>query len=721
MSKKSPSTLATRFQRALNAVKAGEQEQARALCLTNLKDDPDHMDSLCLLATQSLSLGNYPDAEQWLRHCVLLKPDYTDGWIRLADSLRLQGRPADSEMAYRRALELAPHHLEVHFQLAASIRAQGRAQDAMHCYEEVVARHPESAGAHYNLANTYLELKMLPQAEKAFRLSLACNPAFAEALNNLGNVERELGKPAEAMESYRQALALRADFPEALNNLGTMYKSQNRLDDAAACLQRAIELKPDYAAAYNNLGNVMKMKGHIADAIPLYCKALEIKSDFVEAVSNLGAALRLSGRFEEAKTCFDFAMDLAPDYPDIQNNVGNLRQITGDTKGAMQAYDRALELRPDFPEPHNNRGTILQAEGKIEEAVACYRAAISHRFDYPEARNNLAMALLSLGDYPNGWREYEWRWGIPDMIGARRQFIQPQWRGEAATASSSLSDSPPILLIHSEQGFGDTLQFCRLASLATQRGYRVVMEVQKPLVRLVRSLAGVAEVVGRGDPLPNFDVHCPMLSLPLALGLTVDSIPAPIAYLHAEEADIANWRDRLAQDIAPNALKIGLVWAGNPRLHSPDLSAIDRRRSISPELLAPLWEIPGIQWFSLQKDGPKAPEGQPMLDYMAEMKDFADTAALVSNLDLVITVDTAVAHLAAALGRPVWIMDRFDCCWRWLGDRHDSPWYPNLSRHLQPSAGDWEAVVGQVKQRLQQTLASGSRSFGPETAVTSAA
>jgi hypothetical protein len=310
------------------------------------------------------------------------------------------------------------------------------------------------------------------------------------------------------------------------------------------------------------------------------------------------------------------------------------------------------------------------------------------------------MALLAAGDLTAGWREYEWRWKTAQLRSGYRDFGKPLWQGEAGAGRT--------LLIWAEQGFGDTLQFCRFAPLAAARGWRVVMVVQKALVRLLGSLPGVDQVLPSGAVMPPIDSQCPMLSLPLALGITLDTIPCAPSYLSADPSHVAAWKARLPP-LCGERLRVGLVWAGNPG-RSPVLSAVDRRRSMPPELLASLLGIDGVAFFSLQK-GSHALSGRPgLIDVMAEMTDFADTAALVANLDLVISVDTAVAHLASAVGTQVWMLDRFDPCWRWLTGRRDSPWYPGLRIYRQPEHGAWSAVVSAVAADLQTILLSaGSR------------
>jgi hypothetical protein len=319
----------------------------------------------------------------------------------------------------------------------------------------------------------------------------------------------------------------------------------------------------------------------------------------------------------------------------------------------------------------------------VGEAIGCFRTAVGLRPDFANAHHNLAVALLARGEMAEGWREYEWRWQTAGMVASRRDFAQPQWHGEAAEGRT--------LLIHAEQGLGDTLQFCRYGALAAARGLRVVMEVQRPLVRLLRGVAGVDWVVARGEDLPAFDFCCAMQSMPLAVGTTVATIPSAPSYLCADLVEAAIWGERLAAAgrLGP---RVGLAWAGDPAM------VRDGRRSLAAERLAPLLALQGLQFFSLQKGGSPADVG--LTDFMDEMEDFADTAALVANLDLVISVDTAVAHLAAALGKPVWLLDRFDPDWRWLLGRRDSPWYPSMRLYRQPKPGDWGSVLAEVAADL---------------------
>jgi tetratricopeptide (TPR) repeat protein len=368
---------------------------------------------------------------------------------------------------------------------------------------------------------------------------------------------------------------------------------------------------------------------------------------------------------------------------------------------AAASLDDAIAINPGPAPYHSALGNALRELGRPGEAIASYRKAIALAPDLIDAHYNIATTLLAEGDLQAGWTEFEWRWKTVYMAGSQRTFKQAQWTGEPARGQT--------LLIYAEQGFGDSLQFCRYATLAAKRGLRVILEVQAPLVRLLRTLPGVDQVMALGEPLPDFDVHCPMMSLPLAFATTVETIPGSAAYLRADPMQVAVWQTRL-DGMPQRGPRIGLVWAGSAMLTA------DRRRSINPEKLAPLFRLSGFHFFSVQKSGQAAPSDFPLTDYMDEMDDFADTAALIANLDLVISVDTAVAHLAAALGKPVWLLDRFDHDWRWLTGRRDSPWYPTLRLYRQPQRGDWDAVLAEVLHDLD-ALPRGPRQTRPAARV----
>ena len=461
-----------------------------------------------------------------------------------------------------------------------------------------------------------------------------------------------------------------------------------RLKEAERLYWQILASHPNHSDSLHLLGVIAQQMGRGNLAIKLITDAIAHNGSIGTYYSNLGVALSAKGRLDEAVACYRRALELTPDFPNVHYNLGNDLQKQGLLDEAAACYRRALDLQPHFSDAHNSLGVALQQQGLLDEAVTCYRRALDLTPNLADAHKNLAIALLAQGDMAKGWEEYEWRWKTSQMIDGQRGFSQPQWRGEPAQGRT--------LLIHAEQGFGDSLQFCRYASLAADLGFRVILEAPKLLIRLLRSLRGVDILLSSGEELPPFDLHCPMLSMPLALGTTITTIPRAAQYLYAAEPQVASWRTRLAA-IATNGCRVGLAWAGSSILGADR----NRRRSLAPDRMVSLFEVPGVQFFSLQKSGPTVPDCFPVRDFMTEMDDFADTAALIANLDLVISVDTAMAHLGAALGKPVWLLNRFDPCWRWLTVRRDSPWYPTLRLYRQPQPGDWDSVLAEVASDLR--------------------
>ena len=538
----------------------------------------------------------------------------------------------------------------------------------------------------------------LLQAQATYRQVLTIDPTHADVHLARGNVLRDLGRPAEAEASYREALRLRPNYPDAHNNLGNALCDLGRPAEAEASYREALRLRPNFPEVHNNLGNVLCALGRLAEAEASYREALRLRPNYPDAHSNLGNALYDLGRPAEAEASFREALRLRPNYPDAHSNLGAALRDLGRPAEAEASFREALRLRPNFPEAHSNLGAALRELGRPAEAEASYREALRLRPNFPEAHNNLGHALLLVGRFEEGWTEYEWRWKTKWLSSSDRDFSAPLWRGEA------IGDR--AILLHAEQGLGDTLQFCRYAPLMVCNA-GIILEVQAPLVRLLSRLPGVREVVARGDRLPPFDLHCPLMSLPRAFGTTLDTIPAATPYLSADPKLAANWQERL---IGLGGLRIGLVWAGRRRLNFPAAAAIDRRRSIALKALAPFGDVSGVSFVSLQKDGPAAqaadpPNGLRLHDFTTDLHDFEDTAALIVNLDLVISVDTSVAHLVGALGKPVWLLNRFDTDWRWLLNRDDSPWYPTLRQFRQASPGDWDSAVCAARDALQRLIA----------------
>jgi len=472
---------------------------------------------------------------------------------------------------------------------------------------------------------------------------------------------------------------------------GVALHRQDRLAEAERAYEDVLRHQPDHAHALLLLGLIALETGQNQRAVDLLQLAVSLNGDNAVAHAGLGAGLAALDRHAEAVASYDRAIALRPDDAEAYYNRGNSLWELLRPDAAIASYDRAIELRPDYAKAHSNRGNVLQALNRHEEAIASYDRAIVPRPDAAEVQFNLGLCRLAIGDYQHGWRQFEWRWragphGRPELPGRL-------WLGDFPVEGKTI-------LVLAEHGLGDSLQFCRYVPMLAERA-DVILEVPRPLLRLLSGLRGVRQVIASGEESrPPFDAWIPMMSLPLAFGTTLATIPSEVPYLQANAECSAAWRDRLA---ALPGRKVGLVWAGSSWSGDPRAHAIDRRRSFTLQDYAPLAAIPGISLVSLQKGEAvrTPPAGMTLHDWTGELNDFADTAALVDALDLVISVDTSVVHLAGALGKPVWVLNRYDQCWRWLRDRTDSPWYSSARLFQQRRPADWDGVISDVVEALR--------------------
>jgi len=587
------------------------------------------------------------------------------------------------------------------FQRGLADHQAGRLQEAETAYRQVLAVQPAHAGALHLLGLIAHHAGRFDAAETLIRKAIAEDGGQASYRSNLGVVLGELGRLAQAEESLRAALRLEADYADAHYNLGVVLDQANRPAEAEASYRQALRLRPNHPGALNNLGHVLEKLDRPGEAEPHLRAALRLRPDYPDAHNNLGIILAALGRASDAEASFREALRLRPDFADAWGNLSAMLEGAGRASEAEASCREALRLKPDSSGVLNNLGIALAALGRPAEAQESYRACLALAPDFANAHVNLSYALLLDGQFTEGWREHEWRWRGKHLSAGVRGFSAPLWAGEP------IGDR--VLLLHAEQGLGDTLQFCRYVP-ALAASALVVLEAQAPLTRLLSSLPGDARIIARGEPLPAFDLQCPLMSLPWALGTTLDTVPATIPYLTADPVSASRWHQRLA---SLPGLRVGLAWAGGQRLKWPELAAVDARRSIALETLTPLAGTPGVSFVSLQKGDPasqalSAPPELKLHDFTDELEDFANTAALVDGLDLVISVDTSVVHLAGAMGKPVWLLNRYDTCWRWMLNRDDSPWYPTLRQFRQPSPGDWESVIRRVRDSLL-ALAAGDR------------
>jgi tetratricopeptide (TPR) repeat protein len=489
--------------------------------------------------------------------------------------------------------------------------------------------------------------------------------------------------------------------------MGAIHVQRGELTEALVACEAAAAINPKNAAVHQTLGDALHDLKRYPEAIAAYDRCVALDPGCFVAWSNRGSALLRSRRFDEAVASYDRALATSPrQLANPYLNRGAALQELGRFNAALESFDQAIAADPALAAAHANRGCTLDCLGRSQEALASCERAIALGPDYAAAHLNRAIALLRLGRFPEGWAEYEWRWrntGSALCRDRRRSFV-PLWLGREPLAGTTI-------LLHAEQGYGDTLQFCRYVRLVHERGAKVVLEAHPALKRVLSRLEGVAQIISRDEPAPDVDFQCPLMSLPLAFGTTLATIPSGQRYLAGEAELVERWRVRLGER---RGFRVGLVWSGGFRPNEPEYWSANARRNIELQSLSEL-NHPRIEYVSLQKGQPAEAEpqelqrrgwrGPRLFDPTRELADFADTAALIENLDLVIAVDTATAHLAAALGKPTWILSRFDGCWRWLLNRSDSPWYPSVRLFRQQAPGTWDEVVRQVRAELFRLVA----------------
>ena len=518
--------------------------------------------------------------------------------------------------------------------------------------------------------------------------AIATNPTSPDAHFNRGVALGELGRSAEALESYERVLALNPEYADAHFNRGAVFGGLRRWQEAIECYDRAIALRADHAEAHHNRGVALTELERPAEALESYERALASRPAYAAACNNRGVALARLGRLAEALESYDRAIQLRPDYASAYDNRGVALFELDRSVEALQSHERALLISPDLAEAHYNRGNALRELHRHRDAIASYERALALKPDHASAHWNLADCLLLTGEFARGWQHYEWRWKLADRRDSARDFSAPLWLGAQPLAGKTI-------LLHSELGLGDTILFCRYATRVAALGAKVILEAQPSLVPVLIGLEGVALTLPRGAPLPEFDFHCPLMSLPLAFKTDLPSVPSDVPYLGSDAERVAEWIERLGTYDRP---RVGLVWSGSVKLKND-------RRSMPLAQMVPLLS-PWAQWVSLQKDVPEA--DAVLLASLSELRhvgdalhDFAETAAVLTLMDLIVTVDTSVANLAGAMGKPVWILLPFNPHdWRWMLERRDSPWYPTARLFRQPSPGDWASVIGRVREEL---------------------
>ena len=633
--------------------------------------------------------GRLAEAERCYRAALRLSPDDGDALNNLSLVLEQRGQLPEAEALLRRALDLQPQNGLLHCNLARLLLGQGRLDDAAASFALAADLPETAAAAQYGLATVRQRQRRTAEAERHYRAALAREPRFIDALNDLGILLRHAGRDDEAEESFRRAIRLRADFAPAHLNIGALLLDRERLDEAAQSFEQAHRLQPDSADAHYYLGAVARERYEPNKAEVAFSRAAALDPRHAAALNMLGVLRQDAGKLGEAEEMFRRAVTADPAYVEARINLGAVLSRQRRSAEALTLAEETLTLAPQSADAVNNRGTLWELEADFDQALAWYERAVALDPQHPDANFNRGRLLLHLERWAEGWEGYEWR--LKNKRQKRAFFRSVMWDGSPLDGKT--------LLLHAEQGLGDTIQFCRYAPLMAERGARIVLAVQPPLRRLLSDLPGVASCHDVGGAVPPFDFLLPLASLPRLFHTTRATIPATRGYLRAPEEAVARWRDRIGP--AGADLRVGIAWGGNPEQSN------DRNRSAPLAAFRPLLEVPGVRFYNLQV-GPRAAEiaEQGLADRIGDLSphlaDFTETAAAMTVLDLMITVETSVSHMAGAVGRPSWVALTFLPDWRYHRSGAENPWYASQRLFRQPQRGDWTSVMAEIEVALRQ-------------------
>lgn len=674
--------------------------------------------------------GNaHASQQQWkpalecFRGTVHADPNHAMAHAFMGNVLRQLGEPGSALEAYDRAIAVKPDYAEAHYNRGAVLHQTRQTRAALESYDIALSINPSFTEAHCNRGDTLRELGRLDEALASYSTAIAVNGSYAKAYLQRGIVQQQLNQSGAAEASYRQAIAVRPDYADAYFNLGTLQRDAGHTIEALTSFDAAIAVSPGHAGAHAQRGAALIVLGQLEAAVTSFDVAIRLKPDFAQAFSiraqaqaklgllaaarsshdqavlfqpqdavlhfNRGVFLSDVKEWKGAVQSYQAAIALKPDFADAYSNLGLVQQETGQEDAALDSYSRALAINPGLAMAFNNRGNLFRSRKEFAKALHEYRVAIALQPDMPDVNYNMSQLALLQGDLAAGWPKYEWRRLIKEAsVVPTRNFPQQAWLGEYPLQGKSI-------FLHAEQGIGDTIQFCRYVTLVAGLGARVALEVPPALAELLANLDGVSQIVLFGEPIPPADFHCSVMSLPGAFNTTLETIPRQVPYLRSDPHQVTRWHEILGPCTRP---RIGLAWSGNPH-HSND-----HNRSVA--LAEWIKHLPDeFEYVCLQNeirdlDRQILRSCRKVKTVDLHLTNFTATAALVETLDLVISVDTSLAHLSGAMGKQTWILLPWFPDWRWMLDRRDTPWYPTATLYRQPVAGDWDSVFADVKRDL---------------------
>ncbi|HWB54180.1 MAG TPA: tetratricopeptide repeat protein [Tepidisphaeraceae bacterium] len=657
-----PDSVGAALQAAIQHQRSGHLQEAEQICLQIVAQEPANPDALHMLGVLAMQQNQHDTALDWLSRAIAIQPDNAIARNNLGSALRAKDRMDEAIACFQRAVDLKPDFVPAQSNLGNALRESGQPEKAIPFLQRAADLQPYQVTVQYNLGNALRDAGRLDEAIPHLQLAVDLKPRNANFQFALGNAFKDKKQLAKAIFRFRQAIELQLDLVEARINLGSALFEQERYGEAIKEYEAALAIQPDHPQACFNLGN----------------------------------ALRENQQYEQAAARYRQALSLTPDYAEIHNNLGTALSLGGQdpTDESIACYRRAIELKPELAEAHDNLGAALGRLGHFQEALLCFQKVLSINPDNADAHLMSGLLLLLHGNLIDGWREYEWRVKVPSLYPPSKILSAPRWDGSDLDGRT--------LLIHMEQGLGDTLQFSRYLPMIVERGGNVVFACQPTLLQLMQRSLDNCSCIPEGAAVPPYHIQCPLMSLPFIFSTALNNVPHQVPYLRTDPAEAAKWRSRI--EGTHDRLKVGLVWAGNKDNKN------DRHRSIPLSMLAPLMSVTGVKFYSLQKGEQsvqlkQSPE-MDIIDWTDELETFDQTAGLVQNLDMVISVDTAVAHLAGALGKPVWTLLPYVPDWRWMLDRDDSPWYPTMRLFRQKEIGDWTSVIRQIAEALSNWVKS---------------
>lgn len=633
-----------------------------------------------------LQNGDIEAAVNIFGNIVATNPKNTDALHLLGISHSKNNNSREAIRLIRKAIKISPNEAIFHRNLGLLCLGSKRYNKAIESFNKAIRLDRKDSFSHNDLGTVYSHLGKTEEAIREYRIALSINPKNHIACNNLGNDLIKTSEYDKAISAFGRAIQINSNYAEAYsgrcNVLRKIGETSNALDDC----NKAIHINPNHAEAYTNRGDVLKDLGVLDDSLADYNEAIRLDPDYAGAYVNRGNLFKDIGRLSDALGDYNEAILINPKCEEAYSNRGNLLKDAGKLDDALEDHSKAIQINPNYAEAYSNRGGVFRDLGRVDDALSDYHRSIQVNPNYARGHFNYSMVLLLLGRFIEGWKEYEWRWKTKEFIRKKNGIQGPLWNGSELNGKT--------ILIYSEQGNGDTIQFIRYVSQIKKYGGRVVVKCPQSLKRLLSHVDGINLLVVEGDSVPEYDVQLPLLSVPHILKTDEYSIPADIPYIFPED-------DLSIESLSYSYINVGIVWAGSPTHKN------DRNRSIKVDYFVPLASIPDVQLYSLQVGTRSSDLDSPavdnnIVDLSSNISDYKDTASCINKLDLVITVDTSVAHLAGAIGKTVWVLLPFSPDFRWLLECDDSPWYPTMRLFRQNKRGNWGEVFENVAQALRE-------------------